>query len=302
MDLRDDYGIVARLTTTRRGRQLSKVVFYSAAILLGIPLAFSQVMIGTVRQPIHPPPAGYEEVWVSCEGLRLRVWIARGDASRTAAVVVHGLGDSLESYVEVASVLHRRGHTALLLDLRGHGGSEGSQTTLGGREREDVRAAMRALRERRLAPAGFLLMGYSMGAVAVLRAAAEEPDVRAVVAEAPFDTYRASMAHHARLLYHLPEWTPLIPVAIAFAEWRAGFDADDTDAVAAARKIRVPLLLVADGGDPRMPEAVVRRVLDAHPGPKALWVAPGAPHVGAILRSDYWPTVLGFLEKNLASP
>jgi pimeloyl-ACP methyl ester carboxylesterase len=75
-----------------------------------------------------------------------------------------------------------------------------------------------------------------------------------------------------------------------------GFDADEVDAVAAARDVHAPALFIADGADRRMPEAVVRRVFDAHPGPKRLWVAPGADHVGASLHPDYWPTVLGFLE------
>jgi len=56
-------------------------------------------------------------------------------------------------------------------------------------------------------------------------------DLRAVLAEAPYDTFRDSIAHHAKLLYGLPRWLPLIPMSIALAEWRAGFDAD---AIAAA--------------------------------------------------------------------
>jgi hypothetical protein len=39
----------------------------------------------------------------------------------------------------------------------------------------------------------------------------------------------------------------------------------------------------------------VRRVYEAHPGPKQLWVAPGVDHVGAILLPEYWPRVLDFL-------
>jgi dienelactone hydrolase len=166
--------------------------------------------------------------------------------------------------------------------------------TLGGHEREDVRAAMAHLRRAGLAPAGFVLMGWSMGAVAVLRAAALETDGRAVVAEAPFDTYRETVALHAWLFYRIPRWLPLVSLSIAIAEWRAGFDADQVDAVAAAAPSG-PLLLIADGADDRMPEAVVRRVFDAHPGPKALWVAAGAPHVGAILSAEYWPRIFAFL-------
>jgi uncharacterized protein len=284
--------------SSRRPRIALRVAFYSAVIFIAIPLAFSQIMIKTFRQPVHPAPPGYEEGRVVSEGLRLRTWTLRGRPDKAAIVVGHGVGDSLESFTDFASRLNARGHTVLLLDFPGHGGSEGSYMTLGGREREDVRAAAQSLRDRGLAPAGLVFMGFSMGAVAVLRAAVDQPDVRAVIVEAPYDTYRHNIAHHAWLLYKLPRWVPVIPIAIAFAGWRAGFDPDEVDAVAAARRLRAPLLAIVDGADDRMPEPVVRRVLDAHPGPKRLWVAPGAGHVGASLTPGYWPVVLGFLTEN----
>ena len=94
-------------------------------------------------------------------------------SAKPAFVIAHGLGDSLESYLGHAEFLRRRGHAVLLVDLRGHGGSEGSLTTLGGLESHDVRAGMQWLRDNGLATAGIGLMGHSMGAVAVLLAAAD---------------------------------------------------------------------------------------------------------------------------------
>jgi pimeloyl-ACP methyl ester carboxylesterase len=292
---------VRPLFATRRARWLARLALYGGFVLMGLPLAFSQVLVGTVHQPTVAATPPWTEAALEADGLRLRSWLLRGEPSRPAFVVAHGLGDSLESYREVGETLHRSGHTVLLLDLRGHGGSEGHLTTLGGAEREDVRAGMRTLRARGLASHGFGLLGTSMGAVAMLRAAAVEPDVRVVIAEAPYDTYRETVARHAGLYYGLPRWLPLIPAAIAVAEWRAGFDADEVDAVAAARSVSAPLLAIVDGADPRMPEAIVRRVFDAHRGPKRLWIAPGAPHAGAVNAPGYWPTVLGFLDTSLAS-
>lgn len=284
--------------SSRRVRTAGRVVFYSVVIFVAVPLAFSQVMVKTFRQPTHPAPPGYEEGRVVSEGLRLRTWTLRGRPDKAAIVVGHGVGDSLESFTDLASRLNARGHTVLLLDFRGHGGSDDAYMTLGGREREDVRAAAQSLRDRGLAGRGLVFMGFSMGAVAVLRAAADQPDVKAVIVEAPYDTYRNNIAHHAWLLYKLPRWVPIIPIAIAFAGRRAGFDPDEVDAVAAARRLRAPLLAIVDGADDRMPESVVRRVLDAHPGPKHLWIAEGAGHVGASLTPGYWPVVLGFLDEN----
>lgn len=281
-----------------RRQILPRLLLYGGALLGGVPLAFSSVLLRTVRQPVSPAPPGFEPLPVQVDGLALRALVCRGEPQRAAVLIVHGLGDSLDSFVDKARRLRARGHTAALVDLRGHGGSAGDTCTLGALEQRDVRATVEALGQRGLLSQGVVLMGHSMGATAVILAAAGRQDVRAIVAEAPFDSYRESVAHHAWLLYRVPRWLPLVPITIALAEWRGGFDADDADAVAAARRLHAPLLAIVDGADPRMPEPVVRRIVAAHPGPAELWVAEGMPHVGAELHPAYWPTVLGFLERH----
>lgn len=284
---------------TRRQRIALRVLLYGGAILIGIPLAFAHVMTRTYRSDVSAHPAkGYEALTLTSESLHLRAWLHRGHPEKPAFVIVHGLGDNLESYQEHARPFVELGHSVILVDLRGHGGSEGSRTTLGGRERADVRAAMHHLRDAGLADSGIALMGHSMGAVAVLLAAVDEPDVRAVIVEAPYDNYRNTVAHHARILCHLPSWVPIIPLSIFAAEHLADFDADDIDCVAAAKRIRAPLLAIVDGDDPRMPEPVVRRIVEAHGGPHRLWVATRVDHVGAINHPDWKKVVLGFLEQN----
>ncbi len=281
-----------------------RVLFYGLAVFAALPVALSGMLVSPPpRQPVDRPPSDARDSFFTSDGLKLRGWLFEGDPEKPAFVFVHGLGDSLESFEGPARRFNERGHSVLLFDLRGHGGSEGRYTTLGGFERDDVLAAMATLRDRGLARNGFVLSGVSMGSVAALRAAAGREDVRAVIAEAPFDSFRGTARHHGHLFFHIPDWVPLISLTVAVAEWRAGFDADDVDAVAAASRLRAPLLAIADGADPRMPEPVVRRVFDAHPGPKQLWVAAGSGHAGAILHPDYWATVFGFLETNgLSAP
>jgi len=284
---------------SRRSRLWLRLLLYGGFVFLGLPIAFCSVITRTYpASAIADPPAGYERVTLVSDGLHLRAWLHDAGSDRAAVIIVHGLGDSLESYLGHARPFVQRGHSVMLLDLRGHGGSEGSIGTLGARERLDVAAAMQELRRRGLAGHGIALMGHSMGAVAVLLAAADAPDVVAVIVEAPYDTFRNTIAHHARLLYHLPSWVPIIPLAVAAAEWRGNFDADDVDTVAAVARIRAPLFAIVDGLDPRMPEPVVRRIYDAHPGPKRLWVAPGVDHVGAVALAEHWPRILAFLEEN----
>lgn len=285
--------------TGRSRRILLRVAFYALAIFVALPLTFAWVMTRTFRGSVSAvPPAGWHEVILRADGLRLRAWTAPGTPGRAAVVVAHGVGDNLESFTEFGATLRERGHAVLLLDLRGHGGSEGRLTTLGGKESHDVRAALEYLKADPAGRHGAIVMGFSMGAVASLLACVDRDDVRALVVEAPYDSYRGTIRHHAWLFYRIPRWVPILPLSVAAAEWRAGFDADDVDAVAAARRVRAPLLAIVDGADDRMPEAVVRRVFEAHPGPRRLWVAPEAPHVSASHHPDYWRVVTGFLAEH----
>jgi uncharacterized protein len=282
-----------------RRRVLGRVAFYGVVLFVVVPLVFARVLLRTYGgSTAAAAPTGFEDWPLRSQGLHLRGWFLRGDPTRPAALVIHGLGDNLESYTEHATRFRRLGHSVLLLDVRGHGGSGGRFGTLGAHEREDVRAGMEALRGRGVAGSGLVLMGHSMGAVAVLRAAARAPDLRAVIVEAPFDTFRDTVAHHSGLIYKLPRWAPFAPLAIWDAEWLAGFDADEVDAVAAARDIEAPLLAISDGADERMPPEVVKRVWSAHRGEKELWVCPGVDHLGAIVHPEYWPRVLGFLQRH----
>ena len=287
-----------RAQSTPLGRVLLRVAFYGTFVFVALPMTFCHVMTSVAKQDIGPPPPGYELVTIESDGLKLRGWLAREKSTRPAVLIVHGFGDNLESYQNVGNTFRRRGHAMLLVDLRAHGGSEGRRTTLGDHERRDVRAAMARLRQEGLAKEGLIVLGYSLGATSTLLAAVDQPDLRAVIVESPFDTLRETIAHHGELLYHLPRWLPIGPIAIAFAEISGGFDADAVDAVEAARHVRAPLMLLAGGADERMPEAVVRRIYDAHPGPKRLWVVPHAPHVGALLHPEYDRRLDAFLVDN----
>lgn len=115
------------------------------------------------------------------DGLRLIADIHRPDGSpRAAAVVVHGFSGSRRGpgVLEQAQDLLRRGFIVLAHDGRGHGTSEGS-CTLGDLEALDVEAVVdhaRSLHDK------VVLIGASMGAISVLRYAADHPDVDGVVA------------------------------------------------------------------------------------------------------------------------
>ncbi|MGQ9675172.1 MAG: alpha/beta hydrolase [Chloroflexota bacterium] len=98
-------------------------------------------------------------------------------------VVCHGLGSRKERHAKFAEFLSQRGFAALVLDLRGHGESQGE---LDGHEVDDFAAAVDYLSRRpeidldRLA-----VRGSSLGGHYAIQAGAALPAFRAVVAVCP---------------------------------------------------------------------------------------------------------------------
>jgi pimeloyl-ACP methyl ester carboxylesterase len=134
------------------------------------------------------PSTGGRTVPRDVSGLTLRtadgvtlaadVWHPRVPPA-SAVVLVHGFTAHRRdpSVVAMAHDLRDAGHAVVCYDMRGHGESEGL-CTLGDREALDVAAAVLAARD--LAPR-VVLVGASLGAIAVLRHAADDPDLAGVV-------------------------------------------------------------------------------------------------------------------------
>ena len=107
-----------------------------------------------------------------------RSWQASGEP-RATAVLVHGMSATKDhpELVAVAEVLTQHGIDVLAYDARGHGAS-GGICTLGDDERYDVAAAVERARESQLP---IVVVGASMGGIAVLRHAADDPDLAGIV-------------------------------------------------------------------------------------------------------------------------
>jgi alpha-beta hydrolase superfamily lysophospholipase len=101
------------------------------------------------------------------------------DPPAAAVVLVHGFCASSDdpAVVGVAESLSAQGFDVVSYDARGHGRSAG-ESTLGDLEQHDVAAAVELARER---TSDVVLVGASMGAIAALRYAATDPDLRGIV-------------------------------------------------------------------------------------------------------------------------
>jgi pimeloyl-ACP methyl ester carboxylesterase len=107
-----------------------------------------------------------------------RQWL-QDDMPVASVVLVHGFCASSDdpAVVAVAQALYADGFDVVSYDARGHGQSTG-ESTLGDLEQHDVAAAVASARSR---SSDVVLVGASMGAIAALRYAATDPDLRGVV-------------------------------------------------------------------------------------------------------------------------
>jgi pimeloyl-ACP methyl ester carboxylesterase len=217
-------------------------------------------------------------------------------------LVLHGIADNRMGVFDHAEFLIRAGYGVVMMDSRAHGESGGAITTLGWKERDDVRAIITALESRERVRC-VLALGVSMGAAIALQAAAADPRIAGVIAEAPFSSLREASYDYAS--FHLNPWLGRIPlrpgveVGIWELEREAGFKVDAVSPEHAVAERAFPVFLIGDGADETLPVRHVNAVYEAASGPKRIWIVPQAAHASGIgtAPAEYERRCLEFLRE-----
>ena len=145
-------------------------------------------------------------------------------AGRAAVVLVNGRDRRRNR--ELAQALCVQGLSVLSIDLRGRGSSSALRGSFGRHERHDVLGAVDYLLERGHPPGRIGVMGSGIGANAVLGAAADEPAIRAVLAEGTGSTLDRALR---RQWQALPWLAAALAPGVQAAAWWLGSAALDDD-------------------------------------------------------------------------
>jgi dipeptidyl aminopeptidase/acylaminoacyl peptidase len=216
----------------------------------------------------------------AADGVALAAWLvpaAPSPAPETPAVVLlHGYPASKSDLLPIAGALHPR-LAVLLVDFRYFGDSGGHATTLGHRERADLRAAVDFLAARGYTRIG--VFGYSLGGAVALLGAAEDARIRAVAAWAPF----ADLRLLARDVYAIfgPLKYPLVELMTLWSRLFLGADITRPSPESAAARLTIPVQITASRRDEQIPFAHAERLQRAMVGnPRAEF------HVGSGLHNE----------------
>jgi alpha-beta hydrolase superfamily lysophospholipase len=217
---------------------------------------------------------------------------------RGVVILCHGYLMRRRGLVPYARFLRAAGYSCLLFDFRAWGESEGDLCTLGFQEKLDVRGAVGYLRGREdtrdLPVAGF---GLSMGGVALILAAAEEPELRAIVADGIYPSLAQAIARRCELVFG-PAARLAEPIVNGVIRRQLGADPAAVDVLSAVAQLddRPTFFIHADRDIYLTPEDA--EALLAHSSePKALWRVANAPHCRAFKADPrgYERQVLHFL-------
>jgi fermentation-respiration switch protein FrsA (DUF1100 family) len=249
----------------------------------------------TGQTPADPYGMAYREIsFKTSDGLILRGWYIPGQNGATV-VLVHGYARDRTELLPEARMLVNLGYGVLLFDTRAQGASDGAHIGLGYLETLDVRAAVDfALAQSPQTQIG--VIGYSIGAVAALQAAAEDTRIRAVIAVSPFASLRDTVRHRFRKIQ------PPASILVWWGERMTGLDVDDLRPVDVVARIAPrPILIMQGEEDQMVPACSGQRLFAAALEPKELWSVPGVAHVDfrQAIPDEYQRKVIGFFEQVL---
>jgi len=283
-------------------RRLATLTFVALLFaLIGSLLGFSYQQ---AMNYVHPPRniatgdllkangIEYRDIELITEdGVKLSAWYTPPQ-NGAVILVAHGHADKRAEDFYLLFASH--GYGVIAWDFRAHGKSEGNFTTIGYYEVHDVKAALDfALAQPEIEHIGG--WGSSMGAVTMIRAAAQYVEIEAVVADSPFATLEDAMD----LRVPFPILRPLIQF---FAEWETGLSASlvrpvDEIALISPR----PVFIIQGMGDTAIPLDSSQRLYDAAGEPKSLWTEDDVPHMNmfAYYETRYTNRVIKFFDEYL---
>jgi uncharacterized protein len=255
----------------------------------------------------YVPEANYTTTPVEfhCEdGFRIAALLLQpGRSNGHAVLVCHGLAHNKNSGIRFVQYLLREGYTLLALDFRNHGDSDGSVTTYGYFEKQDLLAAVDFLQSLPGFAGRIGVLGASMGASIALQAAAETDQIHGLVLDSPFASLRRLTYEWANQVTHLPDSVLHLPMNLAYL-WMQMFEhcrVQDVEPAEQVRQVECPVLLIHGSEDQKIPMHHSRDIFENAPREKDLWIVDGAGHLGAFLKhpGEYEHRVLQFFSRHL---
>lgn len=293
----------------RASARLATMALASIVVIGPVKMMWDQVHPGRIALGDDPGRHGlrYENISFPSPGdaTELRGWYMPAFRGSGRAIVIAPGSDQKRLAGDVALRLAPdlvvAGFDVLTFDFRADGESGGETLTYGAREQDDVLGAVavaRAHGDRRVA-----VIGFSLGAVSAILAAARSAEIVAVVADSSFADLPATLERHLASAAHLP--APLVAYGLFLYGSLSGTDPASVSPVAVVARIAPRPLLLIDGVADDVVAPTDSEVLSVAAGSSAQrWDVTGAGHVRAYDADPgaYTARVLAFFTAAMPAP
>ena len=237
----------------------------------------------------------YEEVtFKSTDGINLSGWFLPNNKTKSAIIVMHGYPAEKGDLLGIAIFLSKD-FNVFLFDFRYFGKSEGSYTTAGYLEKNDLLGAIEYLqKEKNITKIG--LYGFSLGGAVAL--SANHQNVRAIVTDSTYSKLSSMIERSYRVLFIFKY--PLTYLTKFYGKLFLGIDIGEASPVDSIKNAKVPILLIHAEKDSEIPLKEAYLLKEANPKAE-LWIIKNADH-GMSYASNvgkYEEKVIGFFEENL---
>lgn len=215
------------------------------------------------------------------------------------AIGIHGYCSQGKDMTYYAKQYYNKGYNILIVDLRGHGKSEGDYIGMGWHDRLDIIDWANYLINKN-PNSKIILHGVSMGAATVMMATGENlpNNIKVAIEDCGYSSIWDEFKMQLKVLFNLPEF-PVLNAASAVCKIRAGYMLEEGSAVEQVRKSKIPTLFIHGDLDRFVPFEMLNEVYRAASCEKEKLVIKGAAHAEAsgVNPNLYWETVDEFIEK-----
>jgi uncharacterized protein len=205
----------------------------------------------------------------------LECWLIKADSAKGTIILFHGYGGEKSLMLDKAEEFLKLGYNAMLVDFMGSGGSEGTTTTIGFTESQEVKDCYEYLIKNNFQ--NISLFGTSMGSVAVMKALRDyDLKPRTIIIECPFGSMYQTVCKRFQM-----QGIPSFPMAGLLVFWGGienNFWAFSHNPEDYAKSIHCPTLLMYGEKDKKVSREEINSIFKNLQGSKTLVTYPLAGH------------------------
>jgi len=235
----------------------------------------------------------YENVsFTTSDNIKIKAWLISSEKANGTVIIGHGYPFNKGNILPVAKFLYPD-YNLLFYDHRYFGESEGSISTIGIKEVEDVKAAVEYAHKRFGEKEPVALYGFSLSASAMLMS---KEKVNAIIADSGYASLE-NMIKHVYSMFGPLKW-PFVKTTNLLSVIFFRKHPTEVSPAKAIKDSSIPVLVIHGDRDSQIPVQNAYMLKESNPGIE-LWIVKNSDHGQASVLPEYKTRIKDFLKKHM---